>query len=56
MHDDGLDLENGPRSNVNMPTERPYATFYLLAIAIFALSITVSDIHSQTVHDLDINF
>ena len=25
-------------SNINMPMERPYATFYLLAIAMFARS------------------
>ena len=38
------DLWNGPRSNVNMPIERPHATFFVLAIAMFALSVTVCEI------------
>ena len=39
-----LDLEKGPRSNVNMPMEMPYATFYLLlAIAMFALTVTICE-------------
>ena len=35
MHD--LDLQNGPRSNVNMRVENPYATSYLMAFLIMAL-------------------
>ena len=34
IHDLDLDLYNRPRENVNMPNKRPYATVYLLAIAI----------------------
>ena len=38
--------ELGPiqRSNVNMPIVRPYATFYVLAIAMFTTSVTVCEI------------
>ena len=32
-----------PRSDVNMPTERSCATLYLLALAIFALSVTICE-------------
>ena len=39
-----LDHLNGPRSNENMPIERQYATLYVLATAIFVLSVTVSEI------------
>ena len=42
MHD--LDLKNGQRSNVNMPVERPHATPYVLAMAMFAISVTVCKI------------
>ena len=44
VHDHNLDLSNGSISNINMPIERPYATFYLLAIAMFALSVTTGEI------------
>ena len=36
-------MKNGPRSNVNMPIEKTYATLYLLAIAVFALSVTICE-------------
>ena len=41
MHNLDLDLDlcNGPMPN----TERSYATFYLLPIAMFVLSVTVCD-------------
>ena len=31
-------------SKINMPTERPHATFYVFAIAMFVLSVTVCEI------------
>ena len=38
-----------------MLIERPYVTSYLLAIAMFALSLTICEIlNSQNVHDLDL--
>ena len=42
VHD--LDLQNGSMLNINIPIERPYATSYLLAIALFALSVIVCEI------------
>ena len=39
-----FDLANVSMSNINIPIERPYATFYMLAIAMFVLSITVCEI------------
>ena len=36
VHDLDLDLWNGLKSAINMLMEKPYATFYLLAIAMFA--------------------
>ena len=47
VHDLDLELQNRPRSNVNMPIELPYATLYLLTIEIiityiyYALSSSV---------------
>ena len=41
IHDLDLDLWNGLRSNVNTQIERRYAYFYLLAIAMFVLSVGV---------------
>ena len=38
---DDHDLENWLRSNLNMLIEIPYATSYLMAIVMFALSITI---------------
>ena len=35
---------NGPRSKLNTAIERPHAIQYLLAIAMFAPSVTVSEI------------
>ena len=40
-HDLDLDLWTGSMSNINMPPGRPDAIFYLLAIAMLALSTTV---------------
>ena len=53
MHDLDFDLYNGPRSNVNIPIESQQATFYVLATAIFVLSVAVYLIFSQNLHDLD---
>ena len=39
-----VDLWNRPVSNLHPVIESPYATFHLLAIAIFALSVTVCKI------------
>ena len=41
VHNLDLNLQNGPMSNINIPIERPYSTFYLLAISMFALSVTI---------------
>ena len=41
VHELELDLFNLSRSNFNIPVEMPYATSYMLAIAIIALSVTV---------------
>ena len=43
MHDLDLDLDiyNGLRSNVNLPIEILYETFYLLAKAMFVLFVAV---------------
>ena len=38
------DLLNGPRSNINMPVERPHATSDVLTFAMFALSVSVCEI------------
>ena len=38
VHDHDLDLQNGPRSIVNMPFERLHLTSFVLAIAVLALS------------------
>ena len=35
---------SGLRSNVNMPIKRPHATSYVLAIALFTLSVTICEI------------
>ena len=43
-HGLGLNLQNGPRSYVNIPNERPYTTFYVFPIAMFTIYITVSEI------------
>ena len=44
VHDFDLDLCNGPRSNLDIPIERPRAISYVLAIAMFAISIIVYEI------------
>ena len=44
VHNFDLDLLNGLMSNINMPMERRHMTLYLLAIAMFALSVTVYEI------------
>ena len=41
-HNLNLDPYNGPVLNLNMPIEWPCATYNLLAIAMLALSVTVS--------------
>ena len=44
MHDLGFNLYNGPKSNVNTPFESQQATSYVLAVVIFAQSVTVCEI------------
>ena len=44
VHDLDYDLLISPRSNVNMLIERPHVTLYVLAIAMFALSVTAGNI------------
>ena len=41
-----LDLYNGPRSIVNIPIiiETPYATSYVMAIVMFAWTVTIFEI------------
>ena len=39
-----LTFRMAPRSNLNMLIERPHATFYALAIAMFALYVTICKI------------
>ena len=41
VHDIDLDIQNGPKLNINIPIESPHATSYVLAIAIFAPSVAV---------------
>ena len=41
MHDLDLDLYNESMSNINVPMERPFAAFYLFAIAMLDLSVIV---------------
>ena len=38
------DLYNDPGSNETTPIERPYETFFLLAIAMFVLYVTICEI------------
>ena len=56
MHDFDLDLLNVSRSNVNMPIESPYMTYYFMAIVTLNLSITISKILLSNAHDLDLGF
>ena len=44
LHDLENDLQNGPRSNVNMPSESPYMTFSTMAIVLFHVSVTLYEI------------
>ena len=44
MNNLDTDLQNWPRSNVNMPFESPYTTFYLVAIVMFAIPVIVCKI------------
>ena len=42
MHDLDLDIYESV-SNINMPNEMPHTTFYLLTMAMFALSVTICE-------------
>ena len=46
-HGIDLDIYNGTRSNVNRKMERPYATFFLFALAMFSPSVIVCEIIAQ---------
>ena len=39
-HDLDFDLQNGKRSNENVPFESEYGTFYLMVIVIFTLYVS----------------
>ena len=55
MHDLGLDLDNGPRSNVNMAIVSQYRTFYLMVKVMFARAIIVHEIFAiKIMHGLGI--
>ena len=47
-----LDLD---KANLNMLIQSPYATSYLMAIVMFALSVTILEIFSQNAHDFDLD-
>ena len=47
-----FDIQNGPMTNV--PIESQWATAYVSLIVIFALYVTVWDIHCQNLKDLDV--
>ena len=53
MHNLDLNIENGPRSNVNIPMESQWETSYVLVIAMFGLSPTVYEKCSRNMHDLE---
>ena len=53
MHDLEHELQNRPRSNVNMPIERLHATFCLGNSNICPMWHGSRDINSRNVHDLD---
>ena len=55
MHDLDHGIQNWPRSNVYGTTQKPLASFYLLAIAMFASSVTACEIFLVDVHDLDLD-
>ena len=40
MHDFDLDLWNMPRSTIHVPIKRPNATFYVLTIAMYVISVS----------------
>ena len=44
LHDLDHDLLNGPRLNVNISIDNPYTTFYMMAVATFAVSVTIYEI------------
>ena len=57
MHDLDLVLNNSQMSNVNMQTKCPNMTSYMMAIVMFALSVTIYEIFTIkmcTICDLDI--
>ena len=53
----GVDLWSRPRSNLNPATESPHATFYLLGMTMFVLSVTVCEILTVELYTiLTLNF
>ena len=51
-----FNIQNGPKSNINRPMKKPYATSYLSAIAMFDnVCHHLRDIRSQNVNDLDLD-
>ena len=43
-HDLDLTFRKGLGRNVNLPIERPYMTFYIMAIVMFAIPVTICEI------------
>ena len=53
MHELDTDLWNGPRSNVNMPIEKPRATLCFRKSNVCPICHYLRDISSRNVYDLD---
>ena len=51
-----MTFRRGPSSNVNMPTENPNMTCYLMAIVIYTLCHDFQDIYHRNVIDLDLQY
>ena len=56
VHDLDYDLENSSRSSVNIPIDSKEMTCYLMAIVIFAIANTISQIFTfKIMRDLDLD-
>ena len=49
MHGVDIELQNGIRSDINIPIESQSGTFYLMTMVMFALTITVNDIFTTEI-------
>ena len=52
-HGRDSDVQNGARSDENMTIESRYRTFYSMVAVVCALSVTVCEIFSRNLHNLD---